>query len=109
MSKAMCSMTDAELGGRGTRSAAVGKYPPRWIRVPPKGLCPDTGWSRPQFYAAIRSGAIRTALIRRPGTTRGRRYVFLPSVLSILDREADREARRIAAAAKAREVTHESN
>lgn len=76
-------------------SAAKGKasttYPQRWIRLPKKGVDPDTGLTRPAFYQLIAQGRIRTVSLRRPGTLRGARLVWLPSVLALLDSLADQQ------------------
>jgi len=67
---------------------------PQWIGVPSRGHCPITGLSRPHFYQLIAENRIRSACIRQPGAIRGRRLVYLPSVLEFLDRAADAEAVR---------------
>ena len=58
----------------------------RWIRLPNRGRCPDTGLSRPYFYILINAGAIKSAVLRRPGCTTGIRLVWLPSVLEYIER-----------------------
>lgn len=76
-----------------SRKALTGKalnaYPQRWIRLPKKGVDPDCGLTRPMFYQLMAQGRIRTASLRRPGTVRGARLIWLPSVLELLDRLAD--------------------
>lgn len=64
-------------------------YPQKWIRIPGRGCCPDTGLTRGTFYDLIHRGQIRSASLRRPGTVRGTRVIWLPSVLALLDRLAD--------------------
>lgn len=87
-------LTAAEIGGPAKRKPATLTYPPRWIGLPTRGRCPDTGLSRPHFYQLIDEGKIRSACIRQPGAIRGRRLVFLPSVLEFLDKAADAEGLR---------------
>ena len=98
------TLTDAEIDGsttkRTTRAKAGDTYPPRWIRLPSKGRCPETGFTRPALYALIASGQVKTACIRRPGTVRGQRFIYLPSLLSLLDRAATEEADRLASKAR---------
>jgi hypothetical protein len=64
----------------------------RWIRLPAKGPCPSTGLTRPYFYQLINAGRIRSVSLKRPGTTRGVRLVWLPSVLALLEKEANKQA-----------------
>ncbi len=74
-----------------TNEAVVGgdgKYPAKWIRLPVRGHCPYTGLSRAAYYQLITANKIRTASLRRPGTLRGTRLVWLPSIMSYLDRFA---------------------
>jgi hypothetical protein len=70
-------------------------YPQRWIRLPVKGCCPDTGLTRGVFYNLINGGKIRSASLRRPGTMRGTRIIWLPSVLELLDRLADQAGKAL--------------
>lgn len=69
---------------------------PAWINIPSKGHCPITGLSRPFYYDLINKGIVRSACIRRPGAVRGKRLVYLPSVMAYLDKCADVEAERLA-------------
>ncbi len=87
-------LTAAEIGGPAKRTPATSKYPPRWIGLPTRGRCPECGLSRPHFYQLIDEGKIRSACIRQPGAIRGRRLVYLPSVLEFLDKAADAETMR---------------
>ncbi len=64
------------------------KYPAKWIRLPVRGHCPHTGLSRAAYYQLITANKIRTASLRRPGALRGTRLVWLPSIMSYLDRFA---------------------
>lgn len=88
-------LSAAEIGGPAKRKPVAPTYPPRWIGLPTRGRCPDTGLSRAHFYQLIDDGRIRSACIRQPGAIRGRRLVYLPSVLEFLDRAADAETVRI--------------
>ncbi len=102
----------AKLTGKrkAKKTGGAAEYPPRWVRIPTRGRCPETGFTRPAIYDLINAGKIKTACIRKPGTVRGQRFVYLPSLLALLDREAEREARRIEREAKAKksEVDHAS-
>lgn len=60
----------------------------RWIRIPRRGHCPHTGLSRTMLSRLIRSNKIRTASLKRPGTIRGARLVWLPSVMAYIDKFA---------------------
>ncbi len=64
------------------------KYAAKWIRLPVRGHCPYTGLSRAAYYQLITANKIRTASLRRPGALRGTRLVWLPSIMSYLDRFA---------------------
>jgi len=72
-------------------------YPPRWIRLPSRGHCPECGLSRAAAYQLITAGKIKSACIRKPGAVRGQRLVYLPSVLEFLDRCAEKEAAQVKA------------
>ncbi|OGV67755.1 MAG: hypothetical protein A2283_12405 [Lentisphaerae bacterium RIFOXYA12_FULL_48_11] len=88
------TLTEEEIKGTTKGTGTVGNYPPRWIRLPKRGHCPETGLTRAAFYQLIQGGRIKTAVLKRPGTVRGQRFVFLPSVLQLLDKAAEVEARR---------------
>ncbi|MEI6787405.1 MAG: hypothetical protein WCL49_02890 [bacterium] len=63
-------------------------YAAKWIRLPTRGRCPHTGLSRAAYYELIKASRIRTANLKRPGALRGTRLVWLPSIMSYLDRFA---------------------
>ncbi|MEI6168978.1 MAG: hypothetical protein WCS52_17490 [bacterium] len=63
-------------------------YPAKWIRLPTRGRCPHTGLSRAAYYELIKASRIRTANLKRPGALRGTRLVWLPSIMTYLDRFA---------------------
>ncbi len=63
-------------------------YPAKWIRLPTRGRCPHTGLSRAAYYELIKANRIRTANLKRPGALRGTRLVWLPSIMTYLDRFA---------------------
>ena len=69
-------------------AAGAETYPAKWIRLPTRGRCPHTGLSRAAYYELIRTNQIRTASLRRPGALRGCRLVWLPSIMTYLDRFA---------------------
>jgi len=94
-------LSEREIAGR-SRPARAGEYPQRWIRLPTRGRCPETGLSRGTFYALISTGKIKSACLRRPGTVRGARFVWLPSVFELLDRAAAHPDREAEAAASRR-------
>ena len=64
----------------------------RWTRMPTKGRDPDTGLTRPHLYQLINQGAIKSAVLRRPGCTTGVRLVWLPSVLEYIERHVENRA-----------------
>jgi len=64
----------------------------RWIRLPSKGRCPITGFSRATFYDLINAGKIKTSNIRRPGCVTGIRLVWLPSVLEYIEKHVEHVA-----------------
>ena len=72
---------DSTAGGEET-------YPAKWIRLPTRGRCPHTGLSRAAYYELIKASRIRTANLKRPGALRGTRLVWLPSIMTYLDRFA---------------------
>ena len=61
----------------------------RYVRLPGKGYCPSCGLSRSHLYRLIAKGVIKSANVRQPGQLRGIRLVWLPSVLSYLERFAE--------------------
>jgi hypothetical protein len=63
-------------------------YPAKWIRLPTRGRCPHTGLSRAAYYELIKASRIRTANLKRPGALRGTRLVWLPSIMTYLNRFA---------------------
>ena len=63
-------------------------YPAKSIRLPTRGRCPHTGLSRAAYYELIKASRIRTANLKRPGALRGTRLVWLPSIMTYLDRFA---------------------
>jgi hypothetical protein len=69
-------------------------YPQLWIRLPPKGHCPHSGLTRSAFYPLINEGKIRSVAMKKPGTIRGTRLIWLPSVLELLDRLADAQQKQ---------------
>jgi hypothetical protein len=58
----------------------------RWIRIPSKGYCPNTGLSRSHLFALIAEGEIKSRSLKKPGNTRGPRLVWLPSVFEYIER-----------------------
>jgi hypothetical protein len=78
-------------GGNTTAQA----YGPQWIGIPSRGHCTRYGLSRPHYYQLIEAGTIRSACLRKPGASRGRRLVFAPSVEAYLNQCADAESVRL--------------
>lgn len=64
------------------------KFPAKWIRLPTRGHCPHTGLTRGAFYELIKANKIRTASLKKPGAMRGTRLVWLPSLMSHLEKFA---------------------
>ena len=61
----------------------------KWIRLPTKGRCPYTGFSRAGYYTLIAQGRIKSANVREPGKLTGIRLVWLPSVLEYIERHVE--------------------
>ena len=64
----------------------------RWIRIPTRGRCPYTGLTRSYFYELINAGKIKSACLKRPGTVRGARLIWLPSVLAYIEKHIEHVA-----------------
>lgn len=62
----------------------------RWIRIPTRGRCPETGLTRPHYYQLINEGRIKSACLRKPGNLTGVRLVWLPSVLAYIERHVEK-------------------
>ena len=62
----------------------------RWIRLPTRGRCPDTGLTRPHFYQLIAEGKIKSASLKKPGNLNGVRLVWLPSVLAYIEKHVEK-------------------
>lgn len=62
----------------------------RWIRLPTKGRCPDTGLTRAHFYQLINEGKIKTSCLKKPGNLTGVRLVWLPSVLAYIEKHVEK-------------------
>ena len=56
----------------------------QWDRLPNKAYY--YGCSRAFWYAQIRVGNIKSALIKKPGQVRGIRLVWRPSVLAFIEK-----------------------
>ncbi len=61
----------------------------RWIRLPTRGRCPDTGLTRPHFYQLIKENRIKSASLRKPGNLTGVRLVWLPSVMAYIESKVE--------------------
>lgn len=93
----MKTKTSLGVAHGGRRNATATALGPQWIGVPSHGHCPITGLSRPHVYDLINKRLIRSACLRQPGAIRGRRLIYLPSLLAYLDKCADEESARLAA------------
>ena len=58
----------------------VTSYPNRWVRLPSRGTEPNTGLTRGFLYQLINAGKIKTASLKRPGSLKGVRLIWLPSL-----------------------------
>ena len=58
----------------------------RWIRLPVRGRCPNTGLSRGMYYQLMGRGLIKSANLKQPGKLTGVRLVWLQSVLDLIER-----------------------
>lgn len=65
----------------------------RWVRLPTRGVCPYTGLTRSGLYRLIADGKIKSASLKRPGQIRGVRLLWLPSVMSEIERHVDVQGR----------------
>jgi len=57
----------------------------RFIRVPAKGYCPNSGLSRSHIFDLIKQGEIQSRSLVKPGNIRGIRVVWLPSLLEYIE------------------------
>lgn len=64
----------------------------RWIRIPTKGRCPESGLTRPHYYQLIKEGKIKSACLKKPGNVTGVRLVWLPSVLAYIEKHVEKVA-----------------
>ena len=62
---------------------------PEWIRLPRTGeQCQWTGLSRSTLWQILKTGRVKTVVLRRPGTLRGARLILLDSLLCYIADEA---------------------
>lgn len=92
----MKTITASNVTHGGRRNATAPALGPQWVGVPAKGHCPYSGLSRPHIYNLVNDGIVRSACLRQPGAIRGRRLIYLPSLLAYLDKCADEETARLA-------------
>lgn len=77
------------MGGNGNElNDGPGKFE-RWSRIPSKGREPFSGLSRGTLYNLINAGLIKSANIKRPGCRTGCRLIWLPSLLSYIERHVE--------------------
>ena len=60
----------------------------RWIRLPTKKgeREANTGLSRPCLYELINAGKIKSASLKKKGTLKGVRLIWLPSLLEYIEK-----------------------
>jgi len=78
-----CDLTTAAIAT--PASPAQKAALPEFIRIPSKGREPWTGLSHAQLYQLISRGEIKSVSLRREGTTRGTRLIYLRSLLDFLN------------------------
>lgn len=61
----------------------------RWIALPNKAGAKVQGCSRSFLYQLIDQGVIRSANIRQPGKTTGRRLIWEASLVDYINRHAE--------------------
>lgn len=71
-----------------TEEFVVPSHQERWIRMPtkPGEREANTGLSRAHFYQLINAGKIKSASLKKKGTLKGVRLIWLPSVLEYIER-----------------------
>lgn len=58
---------------------------PEFLRLPRAGTkCPITGLSRTGMFLLLKSGVVKSVVLRRPGASRGCRLVSYPSLVEFL-------------------------
>ncbi len=57
---------------------------PEWARMPRQGER-LMGFGRSTLYELASEGSIRTVALKRPGSVRGMRFVYLPSLAALLE------------------------
>ncbi len=66
---------------------------PEWLRLPSPGKAePHTGLRRSLLYDLIKSRAVKSVAIRKPGCIRGVRLIHGPSLLAYLERLATEQS-----------------
>lgn len=62
----------------------------RWVRLPRPGQRElTTGLSRATLHLLISQGKIKSSSLQRPGTVRGVRLIWLPSLLDYVERHSE--------------------
>jgi hypothetical protein len=65
---------------------------PEWAKLPsPRERCPITGASRSWLLDQEKAGRIKIVRIRQPGRMRGACFVYLPSLLTLLRGELEKQ------------------
>ncbi len=75
-------MRDQSKTTAGVQSGSVACCEPEFIQV--QDAVRFSGVGRTTLYSLISDGKIKTVNLRRPGTARGRRLVYLPSLREYL-------------------------
>ncbi len=58
---------------------------PEWIRIPSQGECRYTSLRRTYMHGLVRSGAVKSVLLRRKGMKSGIRLIHLQSLLDYIE------------------------
>jgi hypothetical protein len=66
---------------------------PQWARIPRQGER-LMGFGRSTLYQLASEGRIKTVALKRPGSVRGMRFVYLPSLVALLESaESDQDSK----------------
>lgn len=86
MSAMLRNQTHSKHSGGGKNAPRKTNLAPLYVRLPRIGFrCEISGLSRTALYALCKSGAVKSAVVKQPGTKRGIRLVNYKSLVSYLE------------------------